>query len=36
VLADALLLKIAHHAVPAHGVETSSVSYSARSGIGRS
>jgi hypothetical protein len=26
VLADALRLKLAHHAVPAHGVETSSVS----------
>ena len=26
VLADGLVLKLAHHAVPAHGVESSSVS----------
>ena len=26
VLADGLVLKLAHHAVPAHGVEMSSVS----------
>jgi hypothetical protein len=26
VLANGLVLKLAHHAVPAHGVETSSVS----------